>query len=260
MLKLIFLAQLLITLLYLGRIGLAVTLLTIFILVGLYFWTIRRSLQRDQRLLSFEDMPWLYDGIMRMANKAGIAPPEIYILDDYIPNAYSFGNSIVLSLGLFEVLDEEEILAVAAHEIGHIKNSDTLMFPLISYLRYLMLSLVLLNTVFSKSLLVSVVSILLYIAYEVERSRHLRKREFKADETALRLVSKPLALKEALEELKYYEDLRTTVKDPVLPSIEPSIERKSQKPFFTTHPSYDERIWRIMAEVDAMTLRERIFN
>ena len=260
MLKLIFLAQVLITLLYLGKLGLLFVLGISLVLAGLYLWTVKSSLKKEHKKLSYEDMPWLYDGIMRMANKAGIATPEVYLLDDYIPNAYSFRNSIVLSIGLFEVLDEDEILAVAAHEIGHIRNRDTVIFPLVSYIRYLMIPMVVLNALFSKSLLVALASLMFYVLYEVERVHYLRKREFKADDTALRLVSKPLSLKEALEELRYYEDLRINVKVPEVPSIEPGIERKYHNPIFATHPSYDERIWRIMAEVDVMTLNERIFN
>jgi len=260
MLKLIFLAQVLITLLYLGKLGLLFVSGVFLILAGLYLWTVKSSLKKEQKKLSYEDMPWLYDGIMRMANKAGIATPEIYLLDDYIPNAYSFRNSIVLSIGLFEVLDEEEILAVAAHEIGHIKNGDTLLFPLVSYGRYLMLAMALLNFLISRNTLISLASFMFYLLYEMHRSDYLKRREFKADETALRLIPVPLALKRALEELKYYEDLRLEVKESALPSIEPEIERPHQKSLFETHPSYEERIWRIMAEVEAMTLRERIFN
>ncbi|MCD6189221.1 MAG: M48 family metalloprotease [Thermococcus sp.] len=260
MLKLIFLAQVLITLLYLGKLGLLFVLGISLVLAGLYLWTVKSSLKKEHKKLSYEDMPWLYDGIMRMANKAGIATPEVYLLDDYIPNAYSFRNSIVLSIGLFEVLDEEEILAVAAHEIGHIKNGDTLLFPLVSYGRYLMLAMALLNFLIFRSTFVSLASFVFYLLYEMCRSNYLKQREFKADETALRLIPVPLALKRALEELKYYEDLRVKVKESALPSIEPEIERPHQKSLFETHPSYEERIWRIMAEVEAMTLRQRIFN
>ncbi|RLF82075.1 zinc metallopeptidase, partial [Thermococci archaeon] len=78
MLRLIFLAQLLMTLLYLGKFGLVIILVTFFALIILYLWTTRKFLRKDQNLLSFEEMPWLYDGIMRMANKAGIATPDIY--------------------------------------------------------------------------------------------------------------------------------------------------------------------------------------
>ena len=100
MLRLIFLAQLAITLVYLRRLGLLFVLGILLVLFGLYLWTITRILRGEHRKLSPDDMPWLYEGIVRMANKAGITTPEIYILDDYIPNAYSFRNSIVLSICL----------------------------------------------------------------------------------------------------------------------------------------------------------------
>lgn len=241
MLRLIFLAQLAITLVYLRRLGLLFVLGILLVLFGLYLWTITRILRGEHRKLSPDDMPWLYEGIVRMANKAGITTPEIYILDDYIPNAYSFRNSIVLSMGLFEVLDEEEILAVAAHEIGHIKNKDTILFPLVSYGRYFMFALALLNSLISQEALVSLVSFTFYLLYEVLRSDYLKQREFKADEAALRIISTPLALKRALEELKYYEDLRIEVKESAFPSIEPEIERPHQRSIFDTHPSYEER-------------------
>jgi len=260
MLRFIFLAQVLITLLYLEKIGLLFLLGVFLILAGLYLWTVKSFFKKGHRKLFYEDIPWLYDGIMRMANKAGIATPEIYLLDDYIPNAYSFRNSIVLSMGLFEVLDEEEILAVAAHEIGHIKNRDTILFPLVSCGRYFILVMALLNLLFSKSIFVSLASLTLYLLYEVCRLHWLKEREFKADETALRLIPVPLALKRALEELKYYEDLRVKVKESALPSIEPTIERPHQKSLFETHPSYEERIWKIMAEIEAMNPRERLFK
>ncbi|HIP89009.1 MAG TPA: zinc metallopeptidase [Thermococcus paralvinellae] len=245
---LIVFAQLLITLFYLGKLGLVITLGIMVFLYLIFIWITKHSLTGNCSKLQWEEMPWLYDGIARMANKAGIGMPHIYILDDYIPNAYSFGNSIVLSLGLFEVLDEEQILGVAAHEIGHIKNGDTILFPLMAYGRYLMLFLSAVIIVFVQTTVAVLASLGLYVLYEIERFKFLKEREFKADETALYLLDRPFSLKEALEELKYYEDLRITVKTSALPGIEPNIERK--KSFMNTHPSYDERIWRILAEIE----------
>ena len=134
-----------------------------------------------------------------------IKTPKVYILEDYIPNAYSFKDSIVLSLGLFEVLQENEILGVVAHEIGHIKNKDTLLFPLISYGRYWMITLSML-TLFSFNLRAILVSLILLLAYERQRVRFFKKREFMADEAALYVLERPFDLKDALEELSYYED------------------------------------------------------
>lgn len=258
MLRFIVLAQLLITVFYLGKFGLAVVFVTVMFLFLMYIWITRHSLPKDYSRLKWEEMPWLYEGIARMASKAGIGMPYVYILDDYIPNAYSFGSSIVLSLGLFEVLDEEQILGVAAHEIGHIKNGDTVIFPLVAYGRYLMLFLSSIITVFVHTTMAALISFGLYILYEIERAKFLKRREFKADETALYLLDRPFSLKEALEELKYYEDLRINVRASALPGIEPNIERKQKRSLMDTHPSYDERIWKILAEIEGRAFRDTL--
>ena len=57
MLKLIFLAQVLITLLYLGKLGLLFVSGVFLILAGLYLWTVKSSLKKEQKKLSYEDMP-----------------------------------------------------------------------------------------------------------------------------------------------------------------------------------------------------------
>lgn len=253
MLRFIASAQLLLVVLYLGHIGLLGVFLATLCLLLLYLWVTKKSVNKIHTPLKYEDMPWLYDSVARMANRARIKTPKVYILEDYIPNAYSFKDSIVLSLGLFEVLQENEILGVVAHEIGHIKNRDTLLFPLISYGRYWMLTLSLLTFV-SFDLKVILPSLFLLLAYEQQRVKFFKKREFMADEAALYVLERPFDLKDALEELSYYEDLRIKVKENVLPGIEPKIERKQKKAFMETHPPYDERIWKIIVETAALDL------
>lgn len=192
----------------------------------------------------------------RILTKANLRGVEIYALEDYIPNAYSYGKRVVLSLGLFEILDEDEITAVVAHEIGHIRNKDTLLFPLVAYLRVFTFLIPFLLLALTGSFWVYLSDFILYLWFETERSKFLRSREFKADDVALRLLKKPFSLKRALEELKYYEDLRTKVKNQALPGIEPTIDRPSPEKksywrpsflIFPTHPTYEERIFRIVA-------------
>jgi len=250
MLYLILALEVVLALKALGDVGLIMALSTVTTLALLYVWATRHKFGENLIPLRREEMPWLYDGIAELARKAGVPMPRVYLLDDYIPNAYSFGNTIVLSLGLFEVLDEDEVLAVAAHELGHIKNRDTTWFPMATYGRFLML-ITTLALLLEGSAAVKGAALMLYVAYELARSDFMKKREFRADETALRLLAVPISLKKALEELKYYEDLRRNVKVNAVPSIEPGIEREKRFAFFTeTHPSYEERILRITFEMN----------
>ncbi len=250
MLYLVMLLQLILAIGMLGELGLKLIVTSALLVLLIYIWAYTSEPKGSYHALEREQIPWLYDGVAKMAKKAGIRMPKIYLLEDYIPNAYSFKNTLVFSLGLFEVLGEEEILAVAAHEIGHIKNGDTKLFPVIAYSRYLMMLLTLMIVVVTKSSLVSFTSLILYALYEMSRAEYLKKREFGADHTALGLLDVPLSLKHALEELKYYEDLRENVKTNALPSIEPSIDRKQGTQIIETHPSYDERILRILLEIN----------
>ncbi|ASJ16405.1 hypothetical protein A3L04_04600 [Thermococcus chitonophagus] len=105
-----------------------------------------------------------------------------------------------------------------------------------------------------------ILSLFNLIAYYFYLHRFLRKREFRADNVALRIAEVPYALKNALEELKYYETILRS-NDIPLPTIQPQLERKKEERFYittlvSTHPSYDERIARIMAIVDMYRIYE----
>jgi heat shock protein HtpX len=245
-----------------GQWGLEISLVTMgaVLLIGLL--SLPRPSKRYIPLEETSSDEGILSGVRSLAERAGIKKFRVYILDDYIPNAYSSGRNIVLSLGLFEILDEEEILAVAAHELGNIKNRDTILFPIVAYLRVFSFLMFVLLTIMSRSFWVSLLAFMFYVYYEFERSRFLKGREFKADDLAVRILNVPLSLKRALEELKYYEDLREGVKNDTLPGIEPSIERPEAKGsrqtwhpnilLFPTHPTYEERIFRIVTSVEDM--------
>jgi heat shock protein HtpX len=243
--------EVLLAIMALAELGLSVSVLAFGAIVLLYLWVSARDVRGKYTPLQRIEMPWLYDGIAEMAMKAGLPMPRIYLLDDYIPTAYSFKDAIVLSLGLFEVLDQDEILAVAAHELGHIMNGDTKAFPVLAYGKYLMMVFTAVLIVMTRDAMVSIAALGLMALYEITRAHFHKEREFQADETALRLLKTPLSLKRALEELKYYEDLRVGMKSHALPSIEPTIERKQRSQLMETHPSYDERVLRILLEINS---------
>lgn len=75
--------------------------------------------------------PDLYAMIERLARNAGIPTPKAYIINSQQPNAFATGRNpehgaVALSTGIMEMLDERELAAVIAHEMGHIRNYDTL--------------------------------------------------------------------------------------------------------------------------------------
>ncbi len=239
-----------------GKIGLTATIGSLILLTALYVKVNRRGPDGNYIQPDGEGFSWLREELEKLSRRAGIKTPKLLILDEYIPNAFSYGHTVVLSMGLFEVLEEEEVLAVMAHEIGHIKNRDTLIFPLVVYGRYFSIGAVVLTFLLSSKLALGFLSLILYAFYEDSRAKFMKNREFKADETALHLLDVPMSMKRALEELKYYEDLRSKVKMTGLPGIEPSIERPQRNTqLIETHPSYDERILRIILEMENLKMQ-----
>ena len=85
---------------------------------------------KDQKILSR-----VYD----IADKARIPRPKVYLVNNPTPNAFAFGrtqasSNIALHTGLLEKLSQDEVKAVIAHEIGHIKHRDMIVITLASAL------------------------------------------------------------------------------------------------------------------------------
>jgi len=75
--------------------------------------------------------PELYDMVAMLAARAGLPMPKVYIVDSPHPNAFATGRSpenaaVAATTGLLRMLTPEEIAGVMAHELGHVKNRDTL--------------------------------------------------------------------------------------------------------------------------------------
>src|SRR3990170_506986 len=99
--------------------------------------------------------PWLHDAITNLAREAGVPRPRSWVAADPGPNAFVFGRStasaeLVVTRGLLEKLNQDEIRAVLAHEIGHIRHRDVIIMtwvsavPILAYVVYLVTQLLVL--------------------------------------------------------------------------------------------------------------------
>jgi len=92
-------------------------------------------------MMEKEDYPTVQQQVTVIAQKLRIAKPAIGLVDDLVPNAFTTGYgknaTIVFSLGLLEMLDFEELTAVIAHELSHIKSKDYLLKTLFNGLNIL---------------------------------------------------------------------------------------------------------------------------
>jgi heat shock protein HtpX len=187
---------------------------------GFYFFS-DTVLLRWYRAKAVEDENTpLHEIVRRLAPKAGVPAPKVFIVESAMPNAFAIGRnaehaSIVVTNALLTALDTEELEAVLAHELAHLKNDDTLLGSIVAVLSG---ALTALTTVafwgsiftgfgqeddpapnlihFFVTALVAPVAALL-IQLMVSPSR-----EYRADEESVRMTEKPHALISALEKLK----------------------------------------------------------
>lgn len=92
-------------------------------------------------LVTSENMPELHDILVKTAHSIGIKPtPALYIYNDPQPNAYTYGETstfIAVSSGLLDIMNNDELTAVIAHECGHIACHHTFYKSLLNEILYL---------------------------------------------------------------------------------------------------------------------------
>jgi heat shock protein HtpX len=79
--------------------------------------------------------PELYGLVRQLAANAGLPMPRVYIMDNPQPNAFATGRNpqnaaVAVTTGLMQSVDRQELAGVIAHELGHIKNHDTLLMTI----------------------------------------------------------------------------------------------------------------------------------
>ena len=211
------------------------------------------------RIVSREDAPQLYNVVEEVCIAAGLPLPRIAIVDDEAPNAFATGRDpdhavIAFTTGILRVMDRDELQGVAAHEMAHVGNRDTLVMAVAASTAGLLAVIADMGArmaFFSRrdqnsnplALIVSLVILILApIAALLIRASISRKRESLADATAVAFTRNPNGLRRALEELARDNTVvhqRSTAVAHVW--IESPLDGR-QKSMFDTHPPLAERI------------------
>ena len=92
---------------------------------------------RGRQPITADSNPWLFRTVDELARQAGVPPPKIWQSEDSSPNAFVFGRTIasaelVVTAGLLQRLNQDEIRAVLAHEVGHLRHRDVIIMTLMS--------------------------------------------------------------------------------------------------------------------------------
>src|SRR5437899_10497824 len=91
----------------------------------------------SRRSITAETNPWVYHTVEELTRQAGVPMPKIWESADGSPNAFVFGRTVasselVITQGLLDRLNQDEIRAVLAHEIGHLRHRDVIIMTFVS--------------------------------------------------------------------------------------------------------------------------------
>ncbi len=164
--------------------------------------------------LSRDSAPQVYEIVERLARKAGLPMPKLFVVNNPSPNAFAFGrtqkdSNIAVHAGILSALNDEELEGVLAHELGHINNRDVAVMTLASVLPLLLYYGVLIfsprdkNSGIGGSLAVFLGAIVAQFIGQLCVMWLSRQREYFADEFSARLTGKPVSLMSALAKISY---------------------------------------------------------
>src|ERR1700722_19244329 len=116
-----------------GRNGLELGLIFAVLMNGTaYFFSDKIALMSSGAVpISREQMPRLYEVMERLAGKANLPMPKMYLIPQPAPNAFATGRnpshaSVAVTQGLMELMNDDELEGVIAHELSHVRNYDIL--------------------------------------------------------------------------------------------------------------------------------------
>jgi heat shock protein HtpX len=212
------------------------------------------------RVVSAQEAPGLHALVERLAIQADVPMPRVAISDLAAPNAFAMGRSpkhatVCVTTGLLQTLERNELEAVLAHEVGHIKNRDVALMTMASFYASLA-ALVAQVAAFSGLggrdrdsgpgiVVILLVSIAVYFISYFLMLALSRYREFAADRSAALFTGRPSALASALRRLESAPqgDLREVASMQAFFIVPPRTGALSK--LFATHPPTEERIARL---------------
>jgi heat shock protein HtpX len=208
-----------------------------------------------------EEAAGLHRIVRRLAERAGVPMPRVYIIPDQTPNAFATGRNpehaaVAVTEGLLNLLDENEVEGVLAHEMSHVKHYDILISTIAATIAGAIALLAQFGIFFRGSdsrqnpIIMLAIMFLMPLAATVIQMAVSRNREYMADEGAARLTGHPEWLQSALSKLENYArrgDLNhATQQTAHMFIVNPfSGHNISFKSLFSTHPTTQSRIDRL---------------
>jgi heat shock protein HtpX len=211
-----------------------------------------------------EELPRAYATVERLTQKIGIPMPKMYVIPTDSPNAFATGRnpqhaSVAVTRGILDLLNDEELEGVLAHELGHVNNRDILIGSVAATIAGAITMLARFGFIFGGGdsrdrrgggLTALLMLILAPLAAVIIRMWVSRTREYQADASGAHYTGNPYALASALQKIDAYArrlPLQATPSTAHLFIIQPFLGMNAGMfaNLFSTHPPVAKRIERL---------------
>jgi heat shock protein HtpX len=211
--------------------------------------------------LSESDAPEIYNIVRKLTQNAELPMPDIYLTPSNQPNAFATGRNpehaaVAVTQGLINLLNEDELEGVIAHELAHVKNRDTLISTMAAVMagalaflarmgRFRMIFGGRRNNNGAGALLQLVAIIFAPLAAILIKMAISRSREYIADETGGKISGNPEGLASALEKMEHYsqggQPMQINEAAAHMFILNP-LSSEGMAKLFSSHPPTEERI------------------
>ena len=224
----------------------------------LTYWNADKIVLRmhNAREVDQRTAPEFYGIVSRLAQRAGLPMPKVYVVEDASPNAFATGRNpanaaVAATTGLLQRLSPEEVEAVMAHELGHVRNRDTLIMTMVATIAGAISMIANFGLFFGSSenrnpIAAIAAMFMAPFAAMIVQMAISRTREYGADRAGAEISGNPRALASALGKIAIPAAQRpteATMRNPAAAQL--YVVPTAVRSLFSTHPDTRERIARL---------------
>lgn len=256
--------------LWAGRQGMTIAIILAAVMnLGSYFFSDKIAIASSgAKPITREENPRIYQIVERLAAKANIPVPKIYMIPTDSPNAFATGRnpnhaSVAVTRGILELCNDTEMEGVLAHELGHVKNRDILISAVvatvagaITYIAQMVMWAEMFGgfggsnegegggifSALAMMIMAPLAATLIQLAIS-------RSREYQADSTGAHITGNPQGLASALEKIDQWSKrvpMRVSPSTAHLYCAQPLTSGQVFSALFSTHPPIQKRIDRLL--------------
>lgn len=223
------------------------------------FWNADKIVLRmhDAREVDAQSAPDFYNLVRDLAQRAQLPMPRVYIIDQDAPNAFATGRNpqnaaVAATSGLLSMLSRDEVAGVMAHELGHVKNRDTLIMTMVATIAGAISMLANFGLFFRSgdregghgNMIASLMAVIVApFAAMIVQMAISRTREYGADRAGAEISGNPHALASALAKIAgAAERIPNPVAQRNPATAQLYIVPTHVSELFSTHPATEKRI------------------